>query len=304
MTEKRDETEVAPSNNNSGTSSDYILGILEGIKDRQADSAARENKLIDISNTSTSLSRVLFGLWTAILLGILGINYWSGQKLDDAIRETKREVREIAGSIRPEKVDWGRVEPGDGDKLAVYFRIEEGDQGQAYLIGNMFPKIEVTGANGTISGWRYTYHDEMLDWITSTNEFRLDTASAQFLNTEEYRRAHMKFGEILWLDAHGGRKKLELIPGAPWAGRISLKISYRSCEQAFNAGLKLKELSKSGNLGEIGIMPIVENYPTSEKTFDVEVLFFPETDFKCWPESDSAPVDPTVYERSPKSQET
>src|SRR5690554_2401589 len=111
MEDKKQFDEDQPSKT-SKVSIEYLSGTVDALKDRISVLDQREARLISSASTATTWLRVALGVWTVFLFGIVGINAVSAYKLDGVIQEAKNEVRAIAGSSRPETVEWGRVEPG------------------------------------------------------------------------------------------------------------------------------------------------------------------------------------------------
>ncbi|WP_243611951.1 hypothetical protein [Shimia aestuarii] len=281
----------------------YLSGIVDTMRDRVAALDAREEKLAKSATTATCYLRWALGSWTLILFGALVANTVSYYRADEVIQESKNEVRALAGTTRPESLEWGRIEPGNPDILVFYFNISELSNGRALLKAKIYPKLMVTGAPAIVSGWRYTLKDEMLNWYTSSKEFALDNVSRAFRETEDYRRAQAQFGNIIWTENNRQQIRLRLVPGAPWSGLISLSVVYGSCDEAVRAGNRMSTLSEKGRLGQIGLTPVVENYSARERRFDVEALFFLDRDFECWPREGEVPIDPIPQAPGPDSQE-
>lgn len=281
----------------------YLSGIVETLRDRISALDAREERLINSARAATTYLRWSLTAWTVILLGALTVNTVSFFRAEEVIQEAKNEVRALAGTTRPENVEWGRVEPGNHDTLVFYFHISRLSDSRARLVAEIFPKLEVSGAPAMVSGWRYTFNEEMLDWYTSSKEFSIEGASHALRQTEDYRRAHFQFGRILWTENNDQQIRLRLVPGAAWSGLISFSVTYGSCDEALKAGNRLRALSEEGRLGEIGLTPVVENYSAQERSFDVEALFYLDRDFECWPREGEAPFDPIPEAPAPETQE-
>ncbi|WP_295037405.1 hypothetical protein [Sulfitobacter sp.] len=282
---------------------EYLSGAVDAMRDRVAALDAREERIVKSASTATTYLKWSLGAWTLILLGALAVNTVSFFRAEEVIEEAKNEVRTLAGTTRPESVNWGRVEPGDPDLLVFYFSISRLEGGRARLIAEFLPKLEVTGAPAIVSGWRYTLHDEMLDWYTSSREFKSTNVSRAFGETESYRRAQAQFGSIIWTENNGQQIRLRLVPGAAWNGLILLSLTYGSCDEAVRAGDRLMALSEKDELGEVGITPVIENYSAIERKFDVEAIFFLDSEFECWPPDGEAPFDPVPEDRAPNIQE-
>lgn len=271
---------------------EYLAASVDGIRDRLAALDEREARLISSASTATNWLRVALGFWSAILFGVFGLSAFSTYQLDEVIQQAKQEVRDIAGTSRPDAVNWGRLEPGDASRLLITLIVERVGDGRAALKAITYPKVDVIGNQAKMHGWRYTLHEQMLDWFSSSNLFKLDNPPAQFAMTESYRRAQLQYGEIIWLRNGDQNEALVLTPGASWAGLVSLSVDYSSCLEAIRAAEQLKNLSDEGRLGQIGLLPIIENFPTSEQFYDAEVLFFLDDDFECWQPENPKPSDP------------
>ncbi|WP_189370711.1 hypothetical protein [Tateyamaria omphalii] len=54
----------------------------------------------------------------------------------------------------------------------------------------------------------------------------------------------------------------------------------------------LLEKTQSNSIGEIGLQPIIENYPSVEKEFSVEVLNYTPDTAECWESEELEDFDP------------
>jgi len=277
-----DPTNEAKAPDRSSADVSYLLGVVESLKDRLAISDERESRLEKSATKATFWFNAAIGTWTVILGLVLAMSAISSYRLDDVISEAKREVRDIAGNSRPDSADWGRIGSGDQGKLVFEAIVYEYEDGDASLVIRSFPKLDVFGATARVAGWRITLDGDMLDWYTSSGEFVLPDPSPQFMATEKLRREHYQHGTILWLqDNNDDNLVVSLPPDTSWSGPVRLRTYYNSCETALNAAIRLKNLSDEDELGRIGLVPVIENFATQEKVFDVEIIFAPHDEFEC-----------------------
>jgi len=271
----------------------YLAAKVDALVDRIASSEARESQLVATANTATNWFRGAVVIWTTVLVIILGLDAIKTAHFDDFVSESKNEIRQIAGTSKPSHVDWGRSVPGSSNAVVAHARIRKTSEGYAELSLTMFPEVEVFGAVAVMSGWHYTADGQLLDWITSTNEFSFEDPSGIRARTEEFRRSSYRLGTILWIGSSTDENvKLHLVPGIPWAGRMKISVEYRTCDQAMTALETLLAKSKSKNLSQIGLLPIIENYSSVEKEFSLEVVNGVSDEAECWEAEDSDGFDP------------
>jgi len=279
-----------PPENNKNQNIYYPSEVVDDLR-RQINTIAQKESL-----AVNYLKWVVIFTFT-LVLSVLGLNLYSTIKLDgalkqaeDAVREAKNEVRQIAGRARPDDVSFGRTEPGDSDTLVFYVSIDPrpNEEAGVSLKFQTSPYIEVKGQQATYLGWRYTLSDELLDWFSSTSEFDHHETEDRNDKYLEYRRSLRSFGDVAWYTFGNEPVPITILPNTPFNPNFSLSVSYETCERAQSVlALLLKNDQEAMEINSIYLTPLIANYPVEAKRFKAELVFPGSLETACSPHEEN-----------------
>jgi hypothetical protein len=271
-----------------GDNYDNLQVEMRVIKDHIASIAQAENRAMKYFATSTTI-------FAGFLVLIFGINAYNNRGMEGAIVEAKKEVREIAGSIRPDHVSFGRMEPGDSNNLVFFMTISYGapDEGEWTVILETKPYVEVVGNRGSFIGWRFSLDGVLLDWITNSGTFRDTELSPGEETFQKYKRADWTYGRVslhTFGETNAMPVTVPILPEAPYPNAITLYKPYRTCEEALQAAEKLIDANfYETGLSGFYLAPLVVQHPVKEKKFRAEIV--PTGDYEGFCNSDAPPPE-------------
>ncbi|MBO9428212.1 hypothetical protein [Sulfitobacter sp. R18_1] len=244
---------------------DYIRGKL----------AAIDSHLASIALSDRNAGRYLIASFLGFT-AVLGFGVYQSGNIEEVVSSAKKEVREIAGTIHPDHVGFGRIEPGDSRKLVFFLSIYRSrPNAESWRVQlETSPYVEVEGNRGSFIGWRFSLEGELLDWITGSNTFKsgpMRPGEEKYLG---YQRADWAFGRVsLHNFGEDNPITVTLIPGNPYSNTLTLHKPYATCEEAIHVAEILMEADFYGTgVNGIHLAPLVIQYPVEGKRFRAEIV--------------------------------
>lgn len=257
---------------------DFLNGEIKALSAQVASIAQKE-----------SLATKYLMWCVVVFLGILGLNVYSTAQLDEVTLEAKNEVRAISGAVRPDYINFGRIEPGDSRNLVFYVDFLKSEENESWKLNlTTHPFVEAKGHQATFLGWRFSLQDEFLDWFTSTQSFRDRVTSSEEDRFDRYMRSRREFGQVALHKFGGEPIAVTILPDEPFDTSFNLKVTYSDCGRAKEAAKRLFEKSESADgLGRISLTPLIVKYPLETESFRAEIVLTGVLETMCALQNDS-----------------